>query len=458
MQTYLQCEVGWFILIGSKKINEVVGSLAWYYLVWKGKEAKEIISEYTSICTGGYFGMTAVVCSKAECALLRWFINGLINVNTLLTKEVLKYIMGEVMICRGGSGSGSGGKKELVTEIFNTTDYNWVVPEAVDNQFLVTCVGGGGGVADTHTGGGSGWSNSEYLYLESNQIIEISVGVGGGTYSGAGGTTSFGTYISATGGGYGNSSFAGCGGAGGGGRSGADGGDGYLWGGGGYLSVSVTGYGGNAGPYGGGGGSDANSAGSGGIYGGGGGGGGFGHGGTGGMYGGGGGGGYYGGTGGTYGGNGGGYRNSSSHTNPKNGTNTIGWTNVLNGYMNEDLRGAGKIANYIFNTYCCGGGGYGGNGGGGNSEGGGGGGYGGNGGNEGGGGGGFGGDGGNYGGGGGGYGKNAKGGDNGGGGGGYYTPANGYGGGGWFGWGNGANGNSGNGGNGVCIVKYYVWA
>lgn len=453
-------------MIGSKKIDEVVGSLAWYYLVMEGKCAKEIVSEYTSkcICTGGYFGMTAVMCSKAECALLRWFIYKDNMVNTLLTKEVLKYIMGEVMICRGGRGSGAGGayNKKLVTE-YITSSQQWVVPTMVDYNIKVILVGGGGGTYFNASGyfrggGGSGWMVNDYVSINEGQIVQIQIGSGGGAENGynagSGGTTSFGTYLYANGGEGGHSgwweAYGGNGGAGGHGAN--VGGSGYLWGGGGGPWGDVAGFGGDGGIWGGGGGSRT-KGGNGGIYGGGGG-AWYDNGGNGGKYGGGGGGRSKGGTGGEFGGDGGG----SNY--PTNGTNTIGWTNVCN-IDGIYLVGAGLAGTTIHG----GGGGFGGNGGESNSWNssswsvGGGGGYGSTGGGttntsrwSSGGGGGFGGNGSEKGGGG-GYGIEATATEAGGG---YRQPANGYGGGGAYGYGNG--GSKGDGQQGVCILQYYVKA
>ena len=499
-------------------------------------------------------------------------------VNTLLRKqEVLKY-MGEVMICRGGRGSGSGGgshgsNKELVTLTF-VESMNWMVPEnIVNNEVSVRLFGGGGGggmqgFSATGNmcggGGGAGWMNNDIVTVYSGEVIPIIIGaggIGGNIYSlGAnkfdsnnknsksGGTTSFGGYLYAIGGEGGTAYF------GGNGSVGGLGGNYYLWSG---ISFQFGGtasnlYGHNqdnyaaGGPWGGGGSitvsdvsyiAHSNGWGSGGIYGGGGGAyalsGGFGSGGNGGLYGGGGGsatifydsssnyisvggrGGEYGGGGGSltnrssiggiYGGNGGA---NAANIAPKNGINTIGWTNVAkdddaNIYLTGNgIKGA---------TNSGGGGGYGGNGGKGTSfAGGGGGGYGGSGGigrrvnwsgsyfNAGGGGGGYGSNGGNDGGGGGGYGIDANGGHNFGGGGGYHSYGGSYGGtgGGYYTPGRGKNnsvapynymgvggtgytynginysfggngwlaGNSTNtlysaedGNSGICIVQYYRW-
>ena len=360
--------------------------------------------------------------------------------------------MSEAIISRRGYTA--NGKPEFRTE-YITGNTNWKVPDGIKSNITVRIIGGGG-VGNTYgVGGGSGWMNNGEFQIAGGTSVPITIGRGA-TWrntdrNSTGGTTSFGTYLSANGGSWSD------GGAGGGqdvGFYSRNGGKGYQFGGGGSQNA----HGGDGGMWGGGGGSGSGPnhnragvqcGGNGGTYGGGGGGGGYtdrnyrgGNGGNGGEYGGGGGGGgassyrYYGkpGTGGTYGGDGG-----VNAENGNSGVNTIGNTEVP-----ENLRGAGSGGRYTgSNGGGGGGGGFGGNGGWATftptsswdyGGGGGGGGYGGNGGNSstrgGGGGGGYGGDGGNanlgdMGGGGGGYGKGADG-SNWGGGGGYYCPAGGY--------------------------------
>ena len=437
----------------------------------------------------------------------------------ILIRKESNYMAESLIVRKGGSGSGSF-IGELKTEII-TSNLNWVVPKVRNNQISVRIFGGGGAgnsgptlspigssyMSSGGSGGGGGWMNNAiFTNLTPGQVIPIVIGIGGTieyntTYSG--GTSTFGSYLSANGGekatssSYNATTGIGTGGGGGnggsgGGTGGSNGGIGYQFGGGGSSQ-----HGGRGGMWGGGGGGGING-GTGGTYGGGGGAGFLGTAGTGGTYGGGGGAGCrfngynssiwkYGnrGIGGTYGGNGGGtgLRNNTSYTNTniaQNGTNTSTWTNVFNdgnGYFRGDgLQGKYQYTNYNASTqseyYCIcgggGGGGFGGNGGigsysNGNSKvtlycyGGGGGGYGSNGGNAklsgdysgGGGGGGYGGDGGECSGGGGGYGKSAKGGNNYGGGGGYYSRGGhgmsdryqyGVTGGGGGGYGNGGNG------------------
>ena len=340
--------------------------------------------------------------------------------------------MGEGLIVRkGGSSGGSGYIDNTIKEISVTEliveNTEWEVPEgAVDNKFEVRIFGGGGGSICgsawgsgdrdkwTASGGGSGMMNNAiFTNLIPGQKISIKIGQGGiSNYSNPsdGGTTTFGTYLSANGGGAAKAlNIGGTGGAGGGGGDwyeyGGRGGDGLQFGGGGAYR-----YGGNGGTWGGGGGSDYYNGGNGGYYGGGGGGGSYGKGGNG---------GYYGGGGGTINsrfefGVGGVFNNNGTieisgfagnggnvKTIAENGINTIGWTNV-DIVDNRYITGYGSISDNNSNT--SGGGGYGGCGG---SKGGGGGGYGGNGGN--------------WGGGGGGYGFLSKGGDETGGGGGYQS-------------------------------------
>lgn len=262
--------------------------------------------------------------------------------------------MGEVMICRGGSGSSSGsggtnlfdptgGRHEIREFIMENT--NWVVPNAIDNKFSIVLFGGGGGGwfcrsnkgAAWCCGGGSGWMNNDILTLTPGTTVSITIGQAGSDwmdpdgwnhsqYIGNGanaGTSSFGTYLSAYGGDTATVNNGGNGGAGGGGV--IYGGKGYQFGGGGAFNKA-----GDGGPWGGGGASCTyysfyGDGGNGGIYGGAGGG--------------------YNCIGGIYGGNVG-----------ENGINTAGFTTVdINIFNNQHITGFGLSRG-------GGGGGYGGNG------------------------------------------------------------------------------------------------
>ncbi len=358
--------------------------------------------------------------------------------------------MGEAFIVGRGDSSSSGTPK-LVTNIF-TTNGVFVVPNARNQQFTVRIFGGGGGGGcatnnfNMIAGGGGGFMNNAVLTLQEGKAISVQIGTGGkganvivnentyptsytGNNGSGGGTTSFGTYLSALGGFGGNSYMIAIGGSGGsgGGCSGRKAGDGYQFGGGGGWGLG--------GKWGGGGGlnqtayfasDNPNRAKGGCLYnninafisntgsessiinavsG--------------------------------YSANGG--RGGDRAYDAQNGTNTIG--------MNLDYTGKGLAGNNNGNSKACGGGGYGGCGG---IIGGGGGGYGANGGDDIGGGGGYGGRGGSHYGGGGAYGA---GGDGYAGSGGPLPSDGSYGGGGGGGY---ANNKAGNGGNGICIIQYYT--
>lgn len=308
--------------------------------------------------------------------------------------------MSDVIISRRGS-SKSGNGNTLITE-YITYNQNWVVPSGVkNNEFSVRIFGAGATVYDNDHGatnsGGSGWMNNDILTLTPGEIIPISIGSSydyTGLYNqiisnynnahqyimyldkekwafNAGQSSSFGTYLSASGG-------KGVNGGAGGASGDYNGGIGFQFGGGGSRWCN----GGNGGVWGGGGsGGEPNytdyrcNGGSGGIYGGGGGCSSFNRwsrGGNGGTYGGGGGafltytlynscslvgiGGEYGGNGGSMNPSNTTYRPSGSYTFilAENGTNTLGIDSVP-----DEFQGPG----YSGGECCAGGGGYGGNGG-----------------------------------------------------------------------------------------------
>ena len=138
----------------------------------------------------------------------------------------------------------SGGSDALELCIEKITEStSWAVPQAVDNKFKVFAVGGGGGCTQTSDGypgggGGGGYVVIKELTLEAGTIIPITCGAGGAgvrqasseTFAdvagGDGGTTTFGTYISAPGGKGAKGNHGGDGGAGGGaGNNSGKGGD-----------------------------------------------------------------------------------------------------------------------------------------------------------------------------------------------------------------------------------------
>ena len=286
--------------------------------------------------------------------------------------------MAEAIISRRGKSSSSN--KILITEIISENS-NWVMPSYISNNSISVRIFGGGG-GGMH--GGGGWMNNGEFTFSPGTVIPIAIGDAG--YRRDGGTTSFGTYLSANGGGSDSN----------GGAGGGKGGTGYQFGGGGTYNQKNAGSGGIWGGGGGGGGmiqdaTNSCSGGNGGAYGGGGGGGGyyseydfsrFSIPGSGGTYGGGGGGcegrlyyrngginfsgiGPYRGSGGTYGGAGGG-----AGIRAVAGTNTIGNLSVP-----VELRGQGTTPGLTDKTvylrngirvammHTDGGGGFGGNGG-----------------------------------------------------------------------------------------------
>ena len=311
--------------------------------------------------------------------------------------------MSEAIIAKRGKSNSNipGIKQTLITDII-TINTTFIVPNAIDNKFHVRIFGGGGGESyansiNSPSGGGSGWMNNGEFILNYGTSIAVKIGRGGSrgtTYStngSSGGTSSFGTYLSANGGEGAMMYKGGNGGAGGGGGSfykiptdggtgyqfgggagynGGTGGDGGIWGGGGGAGYSFTpsvidteedlntrlvisGNGGNGGMYGGGGGAivyfeskrkndgelilikNGGKGGDGGTYGGGGG-------------------GYIKGIGGANGGNG-----SSITEDPENGVNTSGWTNVFND-GNKYFRGNGGkgVLTTRYNVYNSTSGGY----------------------------------------------------------------------------------------------------
>lgn len=141
--------------------------------------------------------------------------------------------MAEALITRrSGTGRASSGKLVIETIVENT---NWKIPSnVVDNKFSVMIFGGGGGGGVRNSfsydlgggGGGGGWMNNRSIEINYGGSVLITLGAGGDAGD-AGGTSSFGTYLSANGGS-----------AGGGGHSGAGGNGGSGGGGGLYVSTN----------------------------------------------------------------------------------------------------------------------------------------------------------------------------------------------------------------------------
>lgn len=143
----------------------------------------------------------------------------------------------------------------------------FVVPEGVDIVWVTLCGGGGGGGSSTgdYAGGGGGGAEviiKQRVNVTPGENISVQIGEGGGTES-AGGVTSFGNYVSASGGGGGKGSASG--GAGGlGGEAGQRGEKNGVGGRGGHAIFGIGGaqYGGpGAGGFGSGGGGERVSGG-----------------------------------------------------------------------------------------------------------------------------------------------------------------------------------------------------
>ena len=184
--------------------------------------------------------------------------------------------MGEALIIRSGVNSQSGGGYTQKMVIINASQ-DWIVPKSKGQNFAVRIFGGGGAAGYkimgdyygkgtpniSSAGGGGGNMNNALLKLNAGDVITVSIG--STSHSGNGGTTSFGTYLSATGGESPNANNGGNGGSGGGGCGVRGcGGHGMYGGGGGaayygnYMEkVNIVG--GNGGIYGGGGGTPANA-------------------------------------------------------------------------------------------------------------------------------------------------------------------------------------------------------
>ena len=114
--------------------------------------------------------------------------------------------MSEAIITRRGYGP--EGKPTMhvdtITAVGTTV---WNVPNSLRGSVKVLLFGGGaastiGSYSGAFFGGGSGWMNNGEFSITPGSQINIVIGAGGifGTGSTAGGTSSFGTYLSANGG------------------------------------------------------------------------------------------------------------------------------------------------------------------------------------------------------------------------------------------------------------------
>ena len=120
--------------------------------------------------------------------------------------------MSEAIICRRGASSTVTNTSVLAVNSLYTAP--------VSTKYTITAIGGGSG-----NNGSDGSVNIDTIYLDEGTEVPVTIGDGGNSDGGSGGTTSFGTYISANGGSS-NSSISNdtlFGKAGGDGESGANG-------------------------------------------------------------------------------------------------------------------------------------------------------------------------------------------------------------------------------------------
>lgn len=160
--------------------------------------------------------------------------------------------MGEALLIRKGEPYDPDAPKlkwVMHTDII-TSNSTYVVPNGIRNgELVVTVFGGGGGHFNASArngyyggGGGGGYMNRNTISISPGTSVSVTIGHGG-TVNNSGGTTSFGTWIAANGGGagyYANGGNGGSGGGAGGFSADANGGDGQLFGGGGCAICKTT--------------------------------------------------------------------------------------------------------------------------------------------------------------------------------------------------------------------------
>ena len=132
--------------------------------------------------------------------------------------------MAEAIISRRGNKGESAPRPMTTTTISENTTFK--VPHTGNYFVRIFGAGGGGFYTPEQSfpprnafyggGGGGGWMNNGEFTLNEGQSIAIKIGQGGNNAGTAGGTTSFGTYLSANGGSGATNKSGGNGGSGGG--------------------------------------------------------------------------------------------------------------------------------------------------------------------------------------------------------------------------------------------------
>lgn len=168
-----------------------------------------------------------------------------------ISNNGITYPDGSVQPTRYDSNDDTG-KFLQCNEYRSTGTFTWTKPTGC-RYVRVICVGGGGGASGHCEGGGSGGYAEKWINVEGVSSVTITVGRGGygaGYYSNRedGGTSSFGSYVSASGGYGANRNWGHSGGHGGVGH----GGDINLRGGGGSGHENEAGHSGSGSYFGGG--------------------------------------------------------------------------------------------------------------------------------------------------------------------------------------------------------------
>jgi hypothetical protein len=128
----------------------------------------------------------------------------------------------------GGGTGGGGAAGAQAVQVF-TSSGTWTKPSNL-SHIKVEVVGGGAGPNNGAHGGGGGAGGYSMEILDSSEVGSsetVTIGAGG-TYAVAGGTSSFASYLQATGGGVSSSSYGGAAGVGSGGDLNLDGGLGFT--------------------------------------------------------------------------------------------------------------------------------------------------------------------------------------------------------------------------------------